>query len=464
MSSHASVHEGQGAQSASLPLREQGDARDAWRLKISASLRGVARADIRFGRHDRMLYATDASIYQVEPIGVVVPHAVDEGVKVVVHLAREGVPMLPRGSGTALAGQSVNDAVVLDFSQYCRSILSVDLERRRTVVEPGVTLDQLNEHLAPHGLMFGPDVATSSHATIGGMIGNNSSGAHSILYGRTVENLVALDVAFADGSVHRLEEGSCDRDPAQRAIAEQLAAIVRPIAGEIRARFPKILRHVDGYALDIFLDQLERSTPGTFDRVNLAHIVCGGEGTLAVTLRAELALVPRPKERGLAIIGFASVRESLANLAAILATKPAAVELVDDVVIDVALRNTEYRQYVELMPKPTSGTLGAVLYVEYFAERADDLPSRFDALRAAVPGSSMSTYIGAAERLKAWKLRKAGEPLLHGVPGLRKPFTFVEDTAVCPTKLPDFVEDFRAIVTRHGTTAAYYAHASVGCL
>ena len=458
------MHEGQGAQSASLPLREQGDARDAWRLKISASLRGVARADIRFGRHDRMLYATDASIYQVEPIGVVVPHAVDEGVKVVVHLAREGVPMLPRGSGTALAGQSVNDAVVLDFSQYCRSILSVDLERRRTVVEPGVTLDQLNEHLAPHGLMFGPDVATSSHATIGGMIGNNSSGAHSILYGRTVENLVALDVAFADGSVHRLEEGSCDRDPAQRAIAEQLAAIVRPIAGEIRARFPKILRHVDGYALDIFLDQLERSTPGTFDRVNLAHIVCGGEGTLAVTLRAELALVPRPKERGLAIIGFASVRESLANLAAILATKPAAVELVDDVVIDVALRNTEYRQYVELMPKPTSGTLGAVLYVEYFAERADDLPSRFDALRAAVPGSSMSTYIGAAERLKAWKLRKAGEPLLHGVPGLRKPFTFVEDTAVCPTKLPDFVEDFRAIVTRHGTTAAYYAHASVGCL
>lgn len=455
---------GNGIHSTSLPVAGQATARDAQRLAIASSLRGVAHADIRFGRHDRMLYATDASIYQVEPIGVVVPHSVDDGVRVVAHLARESIPMLPRGSGTALAGQSVNDAVIVDFSQYCRGILSVDVSARRAVVEPGVTLDQLNEHLAPSGLMFGPDVATSSHATIGGMIGNNSSGAHSILYGRTVENLISLDVAFADGSVHRLEEGSCERDPAQRDIAERLASIVRPIADEIRARFPKILRHVDGYALDIFLEQLERSTPGTFDRVNLAHIVCGGEGTLAVTLRAELKLVPRPKERGLAILGFSSVRASLANLAAILATKPAAVELVDDVVIDVALRNTEYRQYVELMPKPSAGSLGAVLYVEYFAENADELPPRFEALRAAVPGGSMSTYIGAAERLKAWKLRKAGEPLLHGVPGARKPFTFVEDTAVCPTKLPDFVEDFRAIVSRHGTHAAYYAHASVGCL
>ncbi|MFM7134972.1 MAG: FAD-binding and (Fe-S)-binding domain-containing protein [Planctomycetota bacterium] len=450
--------------STSLPLAGQGDPRDALRLELSQALRRAVRADIRFGRHDRMLYATDASIYQVEPIGVVVPHTVDDGARIVAELAARGVPMLPRGSGTALAGQSVNDAVVVDFSQNCRAILSVDPAARRAVVEPGVTLDQLNEHLAPTGLMFGPDVATSSHATIGGMVGNNSAGAHSILYGRTVENLVALEVAFADGSVHRLEEGSCERDPAQRAIAERVAAIVRPIAGEFRARFPKILRHVDGYALDIFLEQLERSTPGTFDRVNLAHLVCGGEGTLAVTLRAELALVPRPKERGLAILGFASVRESLARLAAILETKPAAVELVDDVVIDVALRNTEYRQYVELMPKPSEGSLGAVLYVEYFADRAEELPARFDALRAAIPGGSMSTYLGAAERLKAWKLRKAGEPLLHGVPGARKPFTFVEDTAVDPSRLPDFVEDFRAIVTRHGTTAAYYAHASVGCL
>jgi FAD/FMN-containing dehydrogenase/Fe-S oxidoreductase len=451
-------------QSASLPLVAHGDALDALRLRISTAMRGVAAADIRFGRHDRLLYATDASIYQVEPIGVVVPHSVSDGARVVAFLAQEGVPTLPRGSGTALAGQSVNEAVVVDFSQYCRAIVSIDVDARRAVVEPGVTLDQLNEALAPHGLLFGPDVATSSHATIGGMVGNNSAGAHSILYGRTVENLVALEVAFADGSVHRLEEGSCDRDPVQRELVERLAQIVLPIATEIRARFPRILRHVDGYSLDILLEQIERSTPGTFDRVNLAHLVCGSEGTLATTLRAELSLVPKPRERGLAILGFASVRDSLANLAAILATKPAAVELVDDVVIDVARRNTEYRQYVELMPKPTSGLLGAVLYVEYFADDVDALPARFDALRAAVPSGSISTYIGASERLKAWKLRKAGEPLLHGVPGIRKPFTFVEDTAVDPAKLPDFVEDFRAIVTRHGTTAAYYAHASVGCL
>jgi len=450
--------------SISVPLAERGDAADALRLRVSSALRACGGADVRFGRHDRMLYATDASIYQVEPIGVVVPHSVDAAAKVLSVLAREGVPILPRGSGTALAGQSVNHAVVVDFSQHCRAILSIDAKSRRAVVEPGVTLDQLNDALAPHGLMFGPDVATSSHATIGGMVGNNSAGAHSILYGRTVENLVALEVAFADGSVHRLEEGSCDRDPAQRAIAEALAAIVRPIAGEVRARFPRILRHVDGYSLDILLDQLERSTPGTFDRVNLAHLVCGGEGTLASTLRAELALVARPKERGLAILGFETVRESLARLAAILETKPAAVELVDDVVIDVARRNNEYRQYVDLMPKPPSGGLGAVLYVEYFADTQAEIAARFDALRAVMPGEPMSTYMGAAERLKAWKLRKAGEPLLHGVPGARKPFTFVEDTAVCPSRLPDFVEDFRTIVSQHGTTAAYYAHASVGCL
>ena len=450
--------------SASLPLTERGDARDALRLRLSSGLRAAGRADIRFGRHDRMLYATDASIYQVEPIGVVVPHSVEDAKGVLAYLAAAGVPVLPRGSGTALAGQSVNEAVIVDFSQHCRAILSIDPAARRAVVEPGVTLDQLNEALAPHGLMFGPDVATSSHATIGGMVGNNSAGAHSILYGRTVENLLALEVAFADGSVHRLEEGSCDRDPVQRALAERLAAIVRPIAGEIRARFPKILRHVDGYSLDLFLDQLERSTPGTFDRVNLAHLVCGGEGTLATTLRVELSLVPRPRERGLAIIGFETVRASLARLSAILGTRPAAVELVDDVVIDVALRNTEYRQYVELMPKPESGALGAVLYVEYFADDQAAIAERFAALRAVLPGEPMSTYTGAAERLKAWKLRKAGEPLLHGVPGARKPFTFVEDTAVCPSKLPDFVEDFRTIVSNHGTTAAYYAHASVGCL
>jgi len=451
-------------QSASLPLVERGDALDAQRLRLSSALRSSARADVRFGRHDRMLYATDASIYQVEPIGVVVPHSVDDAAKVLRVLADEGVAVLPRGSGTALAGQSVNEAVVVDFSQHCRAILAIDVERRRAVVEPGVTLDQLNEALSPHGLMFGPDVATSSHATLGGMIGNNSAGAHSILYGRTVENLVALDVAFADGTLHRLEEGSCDRDPAQQALAAKLAAIVRPIGPEIRARFPRILRHVDGYSLDLLLDQLERSTPGTFDMVNLAHIVCGGEGTLATTLRAEVSLVAKPKERGLAIIGFETVRDSLARLKAILETKPAAVELVDDVVIDVAMRNNEYRQYVELMPKPPSGGLGAVLYVEYFADDAREIGERFNALRAALPGEPMSTYTGASERLKAWKLRKAGEPLLHGVPGARKPFTFVEDTAVDPSRLPDFVEDFRTIVSNHGTSAAYYAHASVGCL
>jgi len=434
------------------------------RRRVRDDLIERVQGEVRFGRGDRMLYATDASIFQVEPIGVVIPASIADGIEAVRICSQHGIAILPRGGGTALAGQTVNEAVVIDFSAACRTIERIDAVQRRAVVEPGVVLDQLNQALLPFGLMFGPDVATSSHATIGGMIGNNSAGANSILFGRTVEHVVALDVVLADGRVLRLEEGASAHNADVAALTQQVAAVVRPLANEIRTRFPKILRHTDGLNLDLMLAQIEASDPKRLERVNLAHLFCGSEGTLGTTLRAEVSLVERPKVRGLAILGFENVEDALAPLMEMLATKPSAVELVDDMVIEMAKRNALYNRDVSVLPTPKSGRLGAVMYVQWFGASEAAISERMDELARRVPTAPLARHFGAAQMEAAWRLRKAGEPLLHAVPGDRKPLTFVEDTAVDPSRLAGFVRDFRSIVERHGSTAAYYAHASVGCL
>ncbi|MBL9121232.1 MAG: FAD-binding protein [Phycisphaerae bacterium] len=435
------------------------------RARIAEDLRALGLTDVRFDRSERLLYATEASIYQVDPIGVVVLQTPDDAIKAIRYAAEKDLPILPRGGGTSLNGQSVNEAIVLDFSAHCRRILAVDRARKRARVEPGVVLDQLNDHLKPMGLMFAPDPNTGSHNNIGGMIGNNSAGAHSILYGRCVEHVLGLDVVFADGSTHRLDEGSCERDPAQRELARRMAEIVLPLKAEIRSRYPTIVRHVDGYNLDLLLDQLERSTPGTFDKVNLATFVTGSEGTLCTVLEAELNVVDAPTHTGLAIAGFDSVDASLEALRVMLSTSPAAVELVDDTIIGLARQNTEYARYVTLMPQPTSGKpLGAVMYVEYFGHAPGDVEAKFAELQAKLPEAPIQFLTDAPSMKRAWTLRRACEPLLHAIPGSRKPVGFVEDTAVDPGELPDFIRSFKAILAKHGTYAAYFAHASVGCL
>jgi FAD/FMN-containing dehydrogenase/Fe-S oxidoreductase len=437
---------------------------DGERRRIAADLRKLVRGEVRFSPHDRMLYATDASIYQVEPIGVVVPHDLADADAVIRYAAEHRLPILPRGGGTSLAGQTVNRAIVIDFSRSCRGIVEVNAAERFARVEPGVVLEQLNRRAAEHGLLFGPDVATATHATLGGMIGNNSAGAQSILYGRTVEHLLGLDVWLADGARVRLDQGAAARDPRVADLTRRIAEVVRSVEPEIERRFPKTIRHVDGYNLDLMLAQLRASTTGSFDRVNLAHLVCGSEGTLAVTAEATLRLVEAPRQRALAIAGFADVDAALSHLTAILRIGPAAVELVDDMVISMARANREYSRYVDLLPTPARGEVGAVLYVEYFGADRAALDAKFDALHQVVGGGAMQRHFDPAAMALAWKLRRAGEPLLHAIPGMRKPVTFIEDTAVDPGRLAAFVREFRAIVTKHGTTAAYYAHASVGCL
>ncbi len=454
-----------------LPLLTESE-----RAAIARQLINSVHGEVRFGAHDRMLYATDASLYQVEPIGVVIPSDTSDAVRAVEFCAARSLPILPRGGGTSLAGQCTNRAVVIDFSPNCRAILGLDQANRRVRVEPGITVDDLNDAIASSGLFFAADPATSRHANIGGCIGNNAAGARSIRYGRTSESLVAVDVALADGSRHRLAEGSCGADPTLRAIATRVCTIIAHHAPLIRERYPKTVRRNAGYSLDLILAQMDRAAPVLAEfsaqdmeawlrAVNLAHLVCGSEGTLAVTLGAELALHPMPKARGLAVVAFSSLDDAMDAVNPILTTGPTAIELLDDTVIDLARANTEYRRYVDLMPAPREGELRAILYVEYSAMSSrDELPEKFAALQRAVPGKAVACHTDAAAMLQAWKLRKAGEPLLHGIPGHRKPLTFVEDNAVPVERLPEFVKRFRAIIEQHGTRAAFYAHASVGVL
>ncbi|MHC4649958.1 MAG: FAD-binding and (Fe-S)-binding domain-containing protein [Planctomycetota bacterium] len=431
---------------------------------IARDLEALVGGSVRFGRHDRMLYATDASIYQVEPIGVVAPGSIDDAERVVRYCADHGLAVLPRGAGSSLAGQTVADAIVIDFSPWCHHIGDIDPEAATVEVEPGVVLDQLNRAAGAHGLMFGPDVASSTHATLGGMIGNNSAGAHSILYGRTVEHLEGLDVVLADGTRLALGRGAAEHDERVAELTRRVADIVGPLADEIHRRYPRTVRRVNGYNLDLVADQLQRCSRGRFDEVNLAHLFCGAEGTLGVTVRARLRLVQAPKARALALVSMPNLDAALDALRIILETKPAAVELIDDVIIDLARNNAEYRRCIDLLPSAGDTAPGAVLYVEYFGDGPAELEPRLDDLEARMPGRALSRHTTAEAMEAAWKLRKAGEPLLHTIPGDRKPLTFIEDTAVEPGDLPAFVKAFRAIVAGHGTSASCYAHASVGCL
>jgi FAD/FMN-containing dehydrogenase/Fe-S oxidoreductase len=437
----------------------------AERERLAHDLTAMVRGQVRFGAHDRMLYATDASIYQVEPIGVVVPADVADAAAVVEYCGARSVAMLPRGGGTSLAGQCTNLAVVLDIGANCRRVVEVNAAEGWVEVEPGITVDALNAELAARGtgLFFAPDPATTAQAAIGGCVGNNAAGSRSVKYGRTSENLLAIDAVLADGSRVRFGRGAGGRDPLARVLADRVIEIVRRHEGLIRERYPKTLRQNAGYGLDRILKQLDAGA--TAETLDLAQLLCGSEGTLAVTLHARLRLHPVPKAKGLGLLAFPDVDAAIAAVVPILGTGPSAVELVDDVVIEAARGNLECSRFVDAFPRVDNRDPAAVLYVEYQEANEAALRERFAALRAVVgescPRREVTDATGMAD---AWKLRKAGEPLLHGLPGHRKPLTFVEDNAVPPERLGEFVKAFRAIVEREGTRAAFWAHASVGVL
>ena len=442
--------------------------------RLARRLRGETRAEVHVDLGRRGVYATDASLYEIEPLCVVVPRTARDVAAVVAVAAGEGVPIVPRGGGTSLSGQTVCAGIVVDFSKYVNAIGIVDRDRMTVRVEPGVVLEQLNAHLRPLGLFFGPDVSTSDRATLGGMIGNNSAGARSLRYGKTVDHVCSLDVVMADGTTGRLgptEPDELDRVCRRGDAIGHAHRVVRDVVarheGAIRRHFPRILRRVSGYNLDEMIPGLPVRAAGWVDppwSFNLAKLVVGSEGTLAVVTSALLKVMPLPAAHGLVVMSFTTIPHALDRLPEILATGPSAVEMLDRMILDLAAQNPHYARSLDF----ATGRPGAVLAAQFHADSQSDLEDRARQLEQAMAGRP--GVLGIRVRLKDaakddfWKVRKAGFSLVMGLVGDAKPIAFVEDTAVDPARLPEFHARFEQIVSRRGVSAACYGHADVGCL
>lgn len=402
--------------------------------------------ELRYDALTRQLYATDASIYQIEPLAVAFPRDAAQAAAVLRAAADAGIPVTPRGAGTGLAGGAIGNGLVVDLARYTAWIDSLDLERRTVRVGAGVVLDKLNDYLRPHGLCFGPDVATSSRATLGGMISNNSSGARAPIYGTTIDHVASVDVVLADGAAVTVGADS----PALAELRRQVDAIIAANAALIRDKFPDVLvKRWPAYALD---DCLRHPS-------DLSKIVIGSEGTLAAIVSAELRLVAPPSEKGLGVIFFESVEEAMQATVSLLDLKPAAIEHVDKVLFDQTQGQLEFKPARDLLGLDDH-PCGAFLIVEFYNGVADCL----EALRARKLGLRTLTLTGAADMLRVWGLRKRGLSLLSGCRGPAKPIAGVEDVAVRPERLPDYVAALKTAAAPLGLEMSFYGHAASGLL
>jgi FAD/FMN-containing dehydrogenase/Fe-S oxidoreductase len=400
-------------------------------------------ADVRDDAYTRHLYASDASMYAREPLAVAFPRAADDVAAAIALAATHDVPIVTRGGGTSLSGQAIGaGALVLDTSRHMDAIVEIDAEARRASVGPGVVQDDLNRAAAPLGLLFGPDTSTSNRATIAGMIGNNSSGSHSIVYGTTVDHVQELEVVLADGSRATLGP---DRGPER--IRDGMKAILREHADAIATGYPRHWRQSGGYRLD----RLARE-------FNLAKLVTGSEGTLVAITEATVGLVELPTAKLFAVGHFDSMAEAIAATDAALALQPAAVELIDRTILQLSRERIEYRALSERI----EGDPGALLYVTFFG---DDGAAKLDELERSWSAYHTLRAETAADQQALTAVRKAGLGLLMAAStGTRRPLAFVEDTAVQPERLNEYVARFKTILDAHDLTAGWYGHASVGCL
>jgi FAD/FMN-containing dehydrogenase/Fe-S oxidoreductase len=431
--------------------------------QLAQRLRRETQGEVLFDTASRGRYATDASIYQIMPVGVFVPTTADE-VATALAIARElKVPVLARGAGTSQCGQTVGAALVIDHSKHLRRVLSLDVAARRATVEPGLVLDHLNAQLKPHGLWFAVDVSTSAQATLGGMAGNNSCGSRSIAYGNMVHSMAGMQAWLADGSL-------LDFGPVQQASgrAAQIAAFVRGLAEQhrdtIEANWPKVLRRVAGYSLDIFHPQSER--PYTADgSVNLAHLLVGAEGTLALTRSLTLQLAPLPRGKVLGVVNFESFHRAMDSAQHIVRLGPTAVELVDRTMIELSLANPAFRPNIEaaLIGRPA-----AILLVEFAGDDAAVLRGKLRDLVALMGDLGLAGSVvqmpDEAPQKALWEVRKAGLNIMMSLKGDGKPVSFIEDCAVPLQHLAEYTDALTEVFARHGTRGTWYAHASVGTL
>ncbi|GIK88521.1 MAG: glycolate oxidase [Betaproteobacteria bacterium] len=434
--------------------------------ELARRLREAVRGALLFDRASRGRYATDASIYQVEPLGVLVPSS-HEDVRAAFEVCRSlRVPVLPRGAGSSQCGQTVGAALVIDHTMHLRGIGEVDRDALTVTVEPGVVLDELNARLRPHGLWFPVDVSTSAQATIGGMAGNNSCGSRSIAYGNMVHNVAAIDALLADGSEARFgpEASMAAGPPRVRELASALRALAQRHRDEIARRYPKVLRRVGGYNLDLWHPQGER--PYTADGgVNLAQLLVGSEGTLAWSRALSLRLAPLPAHRTLGVVSFPTLYRAMQATRHIVALAPTAVELVDRTMIDLARANPAFRAVIDAA---LVGEPDAILLVEFAGDDRARALAQLDALAElagdlGLPGSVVRMTDGAAQKA-LWDVRKAGLNIMMSMRGDGKPVSFIEDCAVPLEHLADYVDRLTQVFARHGTRGTWYAHASVGTL
>ncbi|MDH5329743.1 MAG: FAD-binding protein [Aquincola sp.] len=437
------------------------------RAELARRLREHTRGEVLFDAASCGRYATDASIYQIQPLGAFVPTS-DDDVAAAIAIARElGAPLLPRGGGTSQCGQTTGAALVIDGSKHLRRVIDIDVEARTATVEPGLVLDHLNAVLKPHGLWFPVDVSTSAQATLGGMAGNNSCGSRSIAYGNMVHNVLGIDAWLADGQPVSFGPvaGLVGRE---RAIAVFVRGLALRHHGEIEARWPKVMRRVAGYNLDIFHPQSER--PYTANgSVNLAHLLVGSEGTLAVTRRLRVQLAPLPRHKVLGVVNFASFHAAMDSAQHLVTLGPSAVELVDRTMIDLARANPAFRPVIETaLTGHTGGTPEAILLVEF---SGDDRAALLGQLRQLVelmadlgaPGSVVEMPDEAPQKA-LWEVRKAGLNIMMSLKGDGKPVSFIEDCAVPLVHLAEYTDALTEVFARHGTRGTWYAHASVGTL
>ena len=407
-----------------------------------------------------MIYSTDASIYQIVPKAVAFPKTDDDLQIIMEYSLQNNIPITPRGGGTSLAGATVGDGIIIDFSMFMNKVLDYNPEENWVEVQPGIILDELNRYMAPENKIFGPDPSTSNRGNIGGAIGNNSCGAHSLLYGKTIDNVIELNAYTAGGNNLKLgPRGASYFDQQLEGlegnILNTLNSIRKNYIPEIISKYPSIQRRVSGYNLDELVN---------IDNFNTAQFVVGSEGTLVTFSKAKVKVHDKPKFVGLALIHFDDLISSMEATVSILEHNPSAIEHIGSMILRQAKNNLEYSRMMTFV----EGDPESVLAVEMIADSQNELQDKLEKLKIQMDkqkyGYSTKLLLSNSDQQKVWNIRKAGLGLMMSAPGDYKAIPFVEDTAVDPKVLPEFVREFDQIVRDHDTEAGYYGHASVGCL
>ncbi len=429
--------------------------------EIEETLKSNLEGEVRFDSFSRMLYSTDASNYQIEPIGIVIPRSIDDVIKTTEIAFRYEIPIMPRGGGTSLAGQAVGNALVIDFSKYLNRIKEVDKEAGMVRVEPGIYLEQLNNQLKQHNLMFGPDPSTARIATMGGVVGNNATGAHSILYGMAGDNLVGAEVVLSDATVIDLgpvdEHGlsaKASRPDREGRLYNSLKSLRERYFNTIQNDFPKHWRRASGYGLPYLIN----------DNFNPAQLLASSEGTLAVATEFTLKLVPLPSYKGLVLLHFDNLVEAMETVPLILVQNPSAIELIDRMLISLTRAHRGYAPLLSII----QGDPAAVLAVEFYGETPTEVEKKasnlIDQLRLHKIDTPITKSLTQEAQDNFWSIRKAGLGLLMSKRGDYKPIPCIEDVSVPVGNLAGYVRDILEIIDRLGTEAGFYGHASAGCL